>query len=61
LGRLNQGDRQVVEDPASLAFLAKLPGSPGPWTIKIEEAPEVVADPVGDSLKNLFGGTEEVS
>ncbi|PCH82761.1 MAG: DNA polymerase III, subunit gamma and tau [Planctomycetota bacterium] len=61
LGVLSQGDRQVVEDPASLAFLSRLDGSSGPWKILIEDPVEALPDPVGEQLNTLFGGTEEVT
>ena len=60
LSALSERDRAIVEDPASKAFLADFPGSPGPWTIHEETPLPEVADPTGAQLKELFGGREEI-
>ncbi|HJM39340.1 MAG TPA: DNA polymerase III subunit gamma/tau [Planctomycetota bacterium] len=59
LGALKERDVLMLEDEATLQFLEKLPGSPGPWKIQIEK-PGKLEDPLGDQLRNLFGGREEV-
>jgi hypothetical protein len=59
IGELQERDVLMLEDPVTLKFLENLPGSPGPWKIQIEK-PEIQEDPLGDQLRDLFGGREEV-
>nr|MBC8330022.1 hypothetical protein [Planctomycetota bacterium] len=57
---LPPADLVVVEDPPSLAFLEQLPGSPGSWSFEYDLPAPPAADPVGDQLRDLFGGREEL-
>ncbi len=59
LRRPSPRDRAVLEDPATSRFLRELPGSPGPWEIRFQEAP-VASDPLGERLRQTFDGMEEV-
>lgn len=52
-------DRAMLEDSFELAALAKLPGSPGPWTLTIEVPKVGPDDPIGARLIESFGGQEE--
>ena len=57
---LADSDRVVVEDPPSLSFLAGLAGSTGSWSFRYDHPAPPAADPVGDQLRDLFGGREEL-
>lgn len=52
-------DRSMLEDSFELAALAKLPGSPGPWTLTFEVPQVGPDDPIGARLMESFGGQEE--
>ena len=54
-------DRAMLEDPIELKALAKLPGSPGPWTVQFEVPNVGPDDPVGARLIESFGGQEETN
>jgi DNA polymerase III subunit gamma/tau len=52
-------DRAILDDPVLHKWLARLPGSPGPW--EIEYFHEIVApDSTGDLLREGFDGREEL-
>ncbi|HEX9793962.1 MAG TPA: DNA polymerase III subunit gamma/tau [Planctomycetota bacterium] len=52
-------DLAMLEDPVELAYLRDLPGSPGPWRIRFAVQTARPPDPIGDRLREAFGGTEE--
>lgn len=49
----------LIEDPLLQKFLARMDGSPGPWKISYQQI-EIVADPVGDRLREGFDTLEEL-
>ncbi|KAA3608205.1 MAG: DNA polymerase III subunit gamma/tau [Planctomycetota bacterium] len=57
---LTAQDREMLEDPMEKRALADLPGSPGPWHFVEDQGPQKPIDPIGDQLRETFGGTEEV-
>ncbi len=52
-------ERAILEDPAELAALARLPGSPGPWRFTLLRPTRPAGDAVGQVLLESFGGREE--
>ncbi len=49
----------LIDDPVLQKFLARLDGSPGPWKISYQQV-EIIADPVGDRLRDGFDTLEEL-
>jgi len=56
---IGERERRMVEDPIELTFLRELAGCPGRWNIRYFEAVKK-NDPLGDVLKESFGGVEEL-
>ena len=52
-------ERRMVEDPIEATFLRELAGCPGPWNIRYFEVAKK-DDPLGEALKESFGGMEEL-
>ena len=59
LQELDGGSKALIEDPVLHKYLSKLPGCPGKWQINYQTT-EVVADPVGDQLRDGFDTLEEL-
>lgn len=51
--------KALIEDPVLQKYLARMDGSPGPWKISYQEI-EIMADPVGDRLRDGFDTLEEL-
>lgn len=56
---VSEAEKPLLTDPVELKFLADFPGSPGPWQIEIVGQAAGHEDPLGDRLREAFGGVSE--
>ena len=59
LQELDSGSKALIEDPVLHKYLSRLTGCPGSWQINYQTL-DVVADPVGDQLRDGFDTLEEL-